>query len=139
MKLNLLIEIAGRRAGTLADNGFTGAIILDDPLKPEDAFSKAARNKANRKILNTVNLYKARSSTLIILIMQRLHVEDPINFVMTGNIPGDWQKISIPALIDDEYINVLPENIRKKVPRDVEEHDLFADLQNFPPGWLRLS
>lgn len=28
-------QVTGRRAGTLADNGFTGAIILDDPLKPE--------------------------------------------------------------------------------------------------------
>src|SRR5690606_20104789 len=116
-------QVTGRRAGTLADNGFTGAIILDDPLKPEDAFSKTARNKANRKILNTVNSRKARSSTPIILIMQRLHVEDPTNFVMTGNVPGNWHQISIPALIDDEYINALPEHIRKKVPRDVERDE----------------
>jgi hypothetical protein len=30
-------QVTGRRAGTLANEGFTGAIILDDPLKPEDA------------------------------------------------------------------------------------------------------
>ena len=116
-------QVTGRRAGTLADAGFTGAIILDDPLKPEDAFSKTARNKANRKILNTVNSRKAKSSTPIILIMQRLHVEDPTNFVMTGNVPGKWHQISIPALIDDDYINSLPEHIRKKVPRDVERDE----------------
>ncbi|WP_339352184.1 phage terminase large subunit [Acinetobacter beijerinckii] len=113
-------QVTGRRAGTLANEGFTGAIILDDPLKPEDAFSKSARKKANRKILNTVNSRKAKSDTPIILIMQRLHVEDPTNFVMTGNVPGDWEQISIPALIDDDYINQLPEHIRCKVPRDVE-------------------
>lgn len=113
-------QVTGRRAGTLANDGFTGAIILDDPLKPEDAFSKSARKKANRKILNTVNSRKAKSSTPIILIMQRLHVEDPTNFVMTGNVPGKWHQISIPALIDDDYINTLPEHIRCKVPRDVE-------------------
>lgn len=113
-------QVTGRRAGTLANEGFTGAIILDDPLKPEDAFSKSARKKANRKILNTVNSRKAKSDTPIILIMQRLHVEDPTNFVMTGNVPGDWEQISIPALIDDEYINQLPEHIQAKVPRDVE-------------------
>lgn len=113
-------QVTGRRAGTLANEGFTGAIILDDPLKPEDAFSKSARKKANRKILNTVNSRKAKSDTPIILIMQRLHVEDPTNFVMTGNVPGDWEQISIPALIDDDYINQLPEHIRYKVPRDVE-------------------
>lgn len=116
-------QVTGRRAGTLADTGFTGAIILDDPLKPEDAFSKTARNKANRKILNTVNSRKAKSSTPIILIMQRLHVEDPTNFVMTGNVPGNWHQISIPALIDDAYINTLPEHIRRKVPRNVDRDE----------------
>ncbi|MDC4628762.1 phage terminase large subunit [Acinetobacter baumannii] len=113
-------QVTGRRAGTLADEGFTGAIILDDPLKPEDAFSQTARRKANRKILNTVNSRKAKSDTPIILIMQRLHVEDPTNFVMTGNVPGEWEQISIPALIDDKYINKLPEHIQRKIPRDVE-------------------
>lgn len=113
-------QVTGRRAGTLADAGFTGAIILDDPLKPEDAFSKTARNKANRKILNTVNSRKAKSSTPIILIMQRLHVEDPTNFVMTGNVPGEWHQISIPALIDQAYISKLPQRIQKLVPHDVE-------------------
>lgn len=116
-------QVTGRRAGTLADNGFTGAIILDDPLKPEDAFSKSARKKANRKILNTVNSRKAKSDTPIILIMQRLHVEDPTNFVMTGNVPGDWEQICIPALIDDDYIRKLPEHIQAKVPRDVERDE----------------
>ena len=116
-------QVTGRRAGTLANNSFTGAIILDDPLKPEDAFSKSARKKANRKILNTVNSRKAKSDTPIILIMQRLHVEDPTNFVMTGNVPGDWEQICIPALINDDYISQLPENIQAKVPRDVERDE----------------
>ena len=116
-------QVTGRRAGTLADSSFTGAIILDDPLKPEDAFSKTARGKANRKILNTVNSRKAKSSTPIILIMQRLHVEDPTNFVMTGNVPGEWHQISIPALIDDDYIATLPKHIQSKIPRDIERDD----------------
>ncbi|HEM7794945.1 TPA: helicase, partial [Acinetobacter nosocomialis] len=113
-------QVTGRRAGTLANEGFTGAIILDDPLKPEDAFSQTARRKANRKILNTVNSRKAKSDTPIILIMQRLHVEDPTNFVLTGNVPGEWEQISIPALIDDEYISKLPKKIQRKIPRNVE-------------------
>lgn len=117
-------QVTGRRAGTLDDNGFTGAIVLDDPLKPEEAFSKNARDNANRKILNTVNSRKATSDTPIIMIMQRLHSEDPTNFVMTGNLPGDWECVSIPALIDAEYIQTLPEHIQKLVPRDVERDDL---------------
>jgi predicted phage terminase large subunit-like protein len=116
-------QVTGRRAGTLANEGFTGAIILDDPLKPEDAFSQTARKKANRKILNTVNSRKAKSDTPIILIMQRLHVEDPTNFVMTGNVPGEWEQICIPALIDDDYIQSLPKHIQKKIPRNVDRDE----------------
>ena len=116
-------QVTGRRAGTLADDGFTGCIILDDPLKPEDAFSKTGRDNANRKILNTVNSRKAKSDTPIIIIMQRLHVEDPTNFVMSGNVPGDWEQVSIPALIDDNYIATLPEHIQKLVPCDVERDE----------------
>ncbi|RLL31748.1 helicase [Acinetobacter cumulans] len=116
-------QVTGRRAGTLADDGFTGCIIIDDPLKPEDAFSKIKRDSANRKILNTVNSRKAKSDTPIIMIMQRLHVEDPTNFVMTGNLPGDWEQVSIPALIDDEYIALLPEHVQKLIPHDVERDE----------------
>ncbi len=57
------------------------------------------------------------------MIMQRLHTEDPTNFVMTGNLPGEWTQISIPALIDDKYIATLPEHIQKLVPRDAERDE----------------
>lgn len=116
-------QVTGRRAGTLSNTGFTGAILVDDPLKPEDAFSRTARRKANRKLLNTVNSRKAKSSTPIIMIMQRLHVEDPTAFVMGGNVPGNWTQISIPALIDAEYISKLPKHIRDLVPFDAEKDD----------------
>lgn len=43
-------QVTGRQAGTLADDGFTGRIIVGYPLKPEDAFSKVKRDSANRKI-----------------------------------------------------------------------------------------
>ena len=90
-------QVTGRRAGTLDDNGFTGAIVLDDPLKPEEAFSKNARDNANRKILNTVNSRKATSDTPIIMIMQRLHSEDPTNFVKKKKKKGEWESVSNPA------------------------------------------
>lgn len=115
-------QVTGRRAGTL-DTGFTGAIILDDPLKPEDAFSKAALDKANRKILNTVNSRKAKSTTPIITIMQRLHEEDPTGFLKQGNLPGKFEFFSIPALIDDEFVASLPEHIRTLVPTDCQRDE----------------
>lgn len=125
-------QVTGRRAGSLSDDKFAGCIILDDPLKPEDAFSKNLRNKTNRQILNTVQSRKAKTDTPIIMIMQRLHVEDPTNFVLTGNLSGEWSHISIPALIDDAYIENLPLEIQKMVPRDVER-----DSQGRQSYWPR--
>jgi hypothetical protein len=46
-------QITGFRAGHMAE-GWQGAILIDDPLKVEDAYSKTNRDKANRKIISTV-------------------------------------------------------------------------------------
>lgn len=95
-------QITGFRAGHMAD-GWQGAIIIDDPLKVEDAYSKTKRAAANRKLVSTVKSRKASPDTPIIVIMQRLAEEDPTGFIKAGNVPGDWEFITIPALVDDTY------------------------------------
>lgn len=104
-------QITGFRAGHMAE-GWQGAIIIDDPLKVEDAYSKPARAKANRKLVSTVKSRKANPDTPIIVIMQRLAEEDPTGFIKAGKVPGEWEFITIPALIDDEYVENLPEKYR---------------------------
>ena len=94
-------------------------ICIDDPIKPEDVFSAKLRNKANRKIINTVQSRKAKSSTPVVMIMQRLHVDDPIRLTEDGSLTGKWRRIVVPALIDDDYINTLPPHIAELVPTDV--------------------
>lgn len=101
--------------------GWQGAIIIDDPLKVEDAYSKTYREKANRKLQSTVKSRKATPDTPIIVIMQRLAEEDPTGFIKEGNLPGEWEFVEIPALITDEYVAALPERLRKLV--EVEERD----------------
>ncbi len=107
-------QITGFRAGHMAE-GFQGAIIIDDPLKPEDAYSKARRSAANRRLLSTVKSRKANPDTPIIVIMQRLAQEDVTGFIEAGNLPGEWEHIVIPAMIDDDYVAGLPEHLRAKV------------------------
>ncbi|KVD52074.1 phage terminase large subunit [Burkholderia ubonensis] len=115
-------QITGFRAGHMAD-GWQGAIIIDDPLKVEDAYSKTNRNKANRKLLSTVKSRKANPDTPIIVIMQRLAEEDPTGFIKSGKLPGEWEFIEIPALITDEYVAKLPERIRALVESDERDAD----------------
>jgi predicted phage terminase large subunit-like protein len=93
--------ITGFRAGHMAP-GFQGAIIIDDPLKPEDAFSEARLKAANRRLSDTVRSRKANPETPVILIMQRIHVDDPTAYALSGQIGGlEFELIKIPALNDD--------------------------------------
>ncbi|KWO62567.1 phage terminase large subunit [Burkholderia territorii] len=115
-------QITGFRAGHMAE-GWQGAIIIDDPLKVEDAYSKTNRNKANRKLLSTVKSRKAQPDTPIIVIMQRLAEEDPTGFIKAGKVPGDWTFVEIPALITDDYVAALPEHIRAMVDDSERDDD----------------
>ncbi|MDM8357489.1 phage terminase large subunit [Pandoraea communis] len=115
-------QITGFRAGHMAE-GWQGAIIIDDPLKVEDAYSKTNRDKANRRLLSTVKSRKANPDTPIIMIMQRLAEEDPTGFIRAGKVPGDWEFIEIPALITDEYVEKLPTRVRDLVERGETDDD----------------
>lgn len=115
-------QITGFRAGHMAP-GWQGAIIIDDPLKVEDAYSKTKRDAANRKLVSTVKSRKANPDTPIIVIMQRLAEEDPTGFIRQGKMPGQWTFIEIPALIDDGYVGALPEPYRETVTADERDAD----------------
>lgn len=110
-------QITGFRAGHMAP-GWQGAIIIDDPLKVEDAYSKTKRSAANRKLVSTVKSRKANPDTPIIVIMQRLAEEDPTGFIKAQKVPGEWEFITIPALIEDDYVEALPEKCRELVNSD---------------------
>lgn len=107
-------QITGFRAGRMVPE-FCGAILIDDPLKPEDAFSKTKRDAANRKLLSTVKSRRANPNTPIIIIMQRLAENDCTGFIEKGNLGDDWKYIKIPAMIDDAYVKTLPEKLQKLV------------------------
>lgn len=104
-------QVVGFRAGHMAE-GFQGAIIIDDPLKPDDAFSKPKVNLANRRLLTTVKSRKANPETPIILVMQRVGENDPAGFIEAGNVDGDWTFVKIPAVIDKAYVARLETRYR---------------------------
>jgi len=78
---------------------FGGAIIIDDPLKPEDAQYENKRAKVNERFDTTiVNRVNSRN-TPIIIIMQRVHQDDLCGHVMK-NYKG-WEVISLPVIKSD--------------------------------------
>ena len=75
-------------------------IIIDDPLKPEEAVSDAARARVNDWYDNTLySRLNDRKSGAIVIIMQRLHEDD-----LVGHVQGqeDWDVVSFPALAEEE-------------------------------------
>jgi predicted phage terminase large subunit-like protein len=107
-------QVTGFRAGHMAE-GFQGAIIIDDPIKPEDAFSPAKINGANRRLLTTVKSRKANPDTPIILVMQRVGENDPSGFIEGGNVDGKWHFVKIPAVLDDAYVASLDPKYRRLI------------------------
>lgn len=91
--------ITGFGAGSTAiDNNFGGAIIIDDPLKPDDAFSEVKRTTVNDRYNNTIRSRVNSRETPIILIMQRLHEEDLSGYLLDGGSGEEWDHLCLPAL-----------------------------------------
>lgn len=76
---------------------FAGAIVIDDPIKPEDALSDVKREKINQRFETTIRNRVNSRNTPIIIIMQRLHENDLCGYLMKTE-PGEWTVLSLPAI-----------------------------------------
>jgi predicted phage terminase large subunit-like protein len=91
-------QITGFRAGRMRD-GFSGAILIDDPLKPDDAYSDTSRNRVNNRFTNTFKSRLAVETVPIIIIMQRLHEDDLTGYLLHGGSGEKWHHLEIPVEI----------------------------------------
>lgn len=85
-------------------NIFNGAILIDDPVKPEDAESDVVRERINQRFENTIRNRTNSRNTPIIIIMQRLHEHDLCGYLDEIE-PGEWTTLSLPAIQVDEEGN----------------------------------
>lgn len=90
-------EINEFTVSCLDNEGFNGAIVIDDPIKPDDALSPVIRNKVNNKFDSTLRNRVNSRNTPIIIIMQRVHEEDLCGFLETQE-PGEWTILSMPCI-----------------------------------------
>lgn len=83
--------------------GFGGAIVIDDPHKPDEARSETRRAAVVNNYRETIKSRRNQPSrTPIILIMQRLHMEDLSGFVTSGEDDEEWEVLNLPALWQDD-------------------------------------
>lgn len=98
-------QITGFGAGHVDKEGepysFNGAIVIDDPLKPDDALSDNVREKINLRFETTIRNRVNSANTPIIVIMQRLHEHDLCGYLSEIE-PEDWEVLSLPILYFDD-------------------------------------
>ena len=92
--------ITGLRGGRI-EPGYSGAVIIDDPVKPEDAYSDVIRKRINNRFMNTIRSRVATENTPIIIIMQRIHEDDLTGFLLRGGSGDQWHHLLIPALLSE--------------------------------------
>ncbi|MEK0369745.1 MAG: hypothetical protein QQN55_01120 [Nitrosopumilus sp.] len=78
---------------------FGGAIVIDDPIKPEDAKSMTVRAKVNERFDSTIRSRVNSRKTPIVIVMQRVHEEDLSGYLIDG--VEEWDVLSLPALKND--------------------------------------
>ena len=88
-------RLATSVGGTLTGRG-GDLIIIDDPLKPDDAYSEVKRTAANEWFTNTLmSRLDDKRTGAILIVMQRVHMDDLTGFVQS--LSDDWTVLSLPA------------------------------------------
>ena len=113
----------GERIATSIGGSITGKhgdlIIIDDPINPKMASSDAERQAANTYISDTLHTRKTdKEVTATILIMQRLHQDDPTGlFLDKGTVrhiclPGELSDNVHPPELTENYQDGLLDPVR---------------------------
>lgn len=127
-------QITGFGAGKVEDEDapnyrfeFSGAILIDDPLKPDDALSDTLRTKPNERFNNTIKSRRNSKRVPIILIMQRLHEEDLAGFLLDGGSEYEFYHLNLPAINEDGPSEFDPREVGQALwPAKHNEEDLEA-------------
>jgi predicted phage terminase large subunit-like protein len=100
----------GFRMSTSVGGVLTGRggdlIILDDPLKPEEALSETKRTGVNDWYANTLlSRLNSKQDGVIIIVMQRLHQDDLVGHVLEHE--KGWEVVSFPAIAEEDETHVI--------------------------------
>src|SRR3984957_11568508 len=93
-------RLAASVGGTLTGRG-GDIIIIDDPLKPDDAFSETKRTGANQWFTNTLlSRLDDKRTGAIVVVMQRVHMDDMTGFLTEQS--DEWEILNLPAIADHD-------------------------------------
>ncbi len=109
----------GTRMATSVGGVLTGRgadiIVIDDPLKPDDALSETRRKAVNEWFDNTLrSRLNDKATGCILVIMQRLHQDDLVGHVLEQE---DWDVLSFPAIAEAEETHVIDTRFGRRLFR----------------------
>jgi hypothetical protein len=105
----LVTTLGGSRYATSVGGTLTGRgadlIIVDDPLKAEEAMSEAARKRVIEWYAGTlVSRLNDKEKGPVVVVMQRLHENDLAGYLREH---GGWHHLDLPAIaVEDSVIEV---------------------------------
>ncbi len=95
--------ITGLDAGNPAVEGFSGALVIDDPISAIKVIYENSRADCVYKYNSGLKTRLRRNDVPIILIMQRLDEEDLTGYILDKEKDG-WDVLTIKALVDGKSI-----------------------------------
>jgi hypothetical protein len=111
-------QVTGFRAGHMKP-GFTGALIIDDPVKPDDA-DYEERKRVNNRFNETIKSRLAVESVPIIVIMQRIHKMDLAGYLLRGGSGEKWHHLNLPVFSEgnEKYPDEYTHGVEIKYKKD---------------------
>jgi len=96
----LSVSVGGPLTGRGAD-----FIVVDDPLKPDEALSDTQRKAVNDWYNHTLLTRLDNKNTgCIIVIMQRLHEDDLVGHLLNH---GGWKLVRLPAIAEENEVHEI--------------------------------
>lgn len=107
----------GSRLATSVQGTLTGRgadyIIIDDPIKPADAFSDKVREKTNEWYGHTLySRLNNKNTGKIVVIMQRIHEQDFTGYLLDSK--QNFKLLRIPAIAEEDEIWEVKDRLKNK-------------------------
>ena len=107
-------KLTGKGAGLLSDK-YSGLFVVDDVIKPKDAYSDTVRSEINDRYDNTFMSRLANDGgitvdgkfvecprTPMVIIMQRVHDNDLVGYLLRGGSSDKYHYLNIPGIIEHD-------------------------------------
>jgi predicted phage terminase large subunit-like protein len=109
----------GFRLATSVGGVLTGRgadfVIIDDPLKPDEALSDTQRDAVNDWFDHTLySRLNDKRTGCIIIVMQRLHQDDLVGHVLEQE---DWDLVRLPAIAEEDETHIIVSPSRTRTVR----------------------